>query len=140
MDTNKITITTVVHATVTKAWDYWTSPTHIVKWNNASEDWHTTRAENDLQVGGKFLSRMEAKDGSFGFDFDGIYDEVVLNKHIAYTICDGRKVIIDFEETDGQTKITETFEAENINSIEQQKLGWQNILDNFKKYTEDNEK
>ncbi|AYD46506.1 SRPBCC family protein [Arachidicoccus soli] len=140
MDTNKITITTVVHATATKAWDYWTSPTHIVKWNNASEDWHTTRAENDLQVGGKFLSRMEAKDGSFGFDFDGIYDEVVLNKHIAYTIGDGRKVIIDFEETDGQTKITETFEAENINSIEQQKVGWQSILDNFKKYTEDNEK
>lgn len=140
MDTNKITITTVVHATATKAWDYWTSPTHIVKWNNASEDWHTTRVENDLQVGGKFLSRMEAKDGSFGFDFDGIYDEVVLNKHIAYTIGDGRKVIIDFEETDGQTKITETFEAENINSIEQQKVGWQSILDNFKKYTEDNEK
>ncbi len=140
MNTIKITITTVVHATATKAWDYWTSPTHIVKWNNASEDWHTTRAENDLQVGGKFLSRMEAKDGSFGFDFDGIYDEVVLNKHIAYTIGDGRKVIIDFEETDGQTKITETFEAENINSIEQQKVGWQSILDNFKKYTEDNEK
>ena len=138
MHPNKITITTVVRATATKVWDYWTNPTHIVNWNNASEDWHTTRAENDLKPGGKFLSRMEAKDGSLGFDFGGIYDEIVISKRIAYTITDGRKASIDFEEENGQTKIVETFDAENINPIEMQKAGWQNILDNFKNYVEEN--
>ena len=138
MHPNKIRITTVVRATATKVWDYWTNPTHIVNWNNASEDWHTTRAENDLKPGGKFLSRMEAKDGSLGFDFGGIYDEIVISKRIAYTITDGRKASIDFEEENGQTKIVETFDAENINPIEMQKAGWQNILDNFKNYVEEN--
>ena len=134
-----ITVENTVNAPVEKVWQYWTSPEHICKWNNASDDWHTPRAENDLRVGGKFLSRMEAKDGSFGFDFGGIYDEVKTNEVIAYTIGDGRKVKINFTNQGNETKVVETFEAENENSIELQRGGWQNILDSFKKYTEANQ-
>lgn len=91
METSKkIIVETTVQAPVEKVWEYWTEPTHITKWNTASEEWHTPFAENDLQVGGKFLSRMEAKDGSFGFDFGGVYDDVRLNEGIAYTLEDGR--------------------------------------------------
>ena len=89
----RITIQNTINAGVKKAWKLWTDPEHIVNWNAANEDWHTTRAENDLKVGGKFLSRMEAKDGSFGFDFEGVYDEVVPEERIAYTLGDGRKVV-----------------------------------------------
>ncbi|MGP7817909.1 SRPBCC family protein [Niallia sp. 01092] len=132
----KITVETTVKAPVEKVWKYWTEPVHITKWNNASDEWHTPFAENDLRVGGKFLSRMEAKDGSFGFDFSGIYDEVKLNEVISYTISDGRKVKITFIDQENETKINETFDAETINSIELQQQGWQAILDNFKKYAE----
>jgi uncharacterized protein YndB with AHSA1/START domain len=131
-----ITIKTVVNAPIEKVWLCWTEPEHIKKWNNASEDWHTTVAENDLRVGGKFLSRMEAKDGSFGFDFGGIYDEVKLHEVIAYTLGDDRKVTITFAGIENKTKVTETFEAESENSIEMQQAGWQAIMDNFKLYTE----
>src|SRR5947207_8159342 len=99
METTKktsITIESTIKAPVEKVWKLWTSPEHITKWNNASDDWHTPRAENDLRVGGKFLSRMEAKDGSFGFDFGGEYDEVKTNKRITYTMGDGRKVEVTF--------------------------------------------
>ncbi len=133
-----ITVETTVNAPVQKVWEFWTGPEHIVKWNNASDDWHTPRAENDLRVGGKFWSRMEAKDGSFGFDFGGIYDEVTTNEVIAYTIDDGRKVKITFSPSGNETRIVETFEAESMNSIELQRTGWQAILDNFKKYAESN--
>ena len=133
-----VTIGTTVNAPVEKVWQYFTTPVHITKWNNASDDWHTPRAENDLRVGGSFNSRMEAKDGSFGFDFGGIYTEVKPNELIAYTIGDGRKVRVLFSSVDDQTKIEETFEAEAINPVEMQKGGWQNILDNFKKYVESN--
>ena len=133
-----ITIQTNVKAPVLKVWNYWTKPEHIIKWNQASDDWHTTRAENDLRVGGRFLARMEAKDGSFGFDFGGIYDEVKENEYIEYTIGDGIKVKIIFTSQNDKTEIVETFEAENTNSLEMQKGGWQAILDNFKKYTEAN--
>ena len=135
---NKTTITvkTIVNAPVEKVWKYWSSPEHITQWNNASDDWHTPRAENDLRKGGKFSARMEAKDGSLGFDFGGVYDNVQENNLIAYTMGDGRKVEIRFSENGNETKIEETFEAENQNSIEMQKAGWQAILDNFKKYTE----
>ena len=85
-----------MHAPVEKVWEYWTEPDHITKWSNASDDWHTPYAENDLRVGGKFVSRMEAKDGSFGFDFGGVYDEVRANEFISYTLGDGRKVEITF--------------------------------------------
>ncbi|CAH0121688.1 hypothetical protein PAE9249_04221 [Paenibacillus sp. CECT 9249] len=131
-----ITVETLVHSTVENVWKYWTEPKHITQWNQASDDWHTPYAENDLRVGGKFVSRMEAKDGSFGFDFGGVYDEVSLNKSISYTIADGRKVKIDFIPQDNDTKIIESFEAEETHSIEMQQAGWQAILDNFKKYAE----
>jgi len=138
METTKqeITIETIVKSAVAKVWDYWTKPGHIVKWNHASDDWHTTHAENDLREGGKFSSRMEAKDGSFGFDFGGVYNKVKENELIEYKIDDGRKVKITFTGNGIETKIVETFEAESSNSIEMQRSGWQSILDNFKKYTE----
>jgi len=133
-----ITITTTVLAPAEKVWERWTVPEHIIKWNNASDDWHTTHAENDLRIGGKFLSRMEAKDGSLGFDFIGIYDLVKENKLLEYTLWDGRKVIIVFTGIGNTTNIVETFEAESENSIEMQRSGWQAILENFKKYAEAN--
>jgi uncharacterized protein YndB with AHSA1/START domain len=133
---NKITVQTTVQTSVEKVWTFWTEPTHITKWNTASDDWHTPYAENDLRVGGKFLSRMEAKDGSFGFDFGGIYDEVLLHKVIAYTLGDGRKVNITFQGQENETEVIVTFDAETENPIEFQQQGWQAILDNFKKYAE----
>ncbi len=133
---NPITVETTVHVPVEKAWQYWTTPEHITQWNNASEDWFTPRAENDLQVGGKFIYRMEAKDGSFAFDFKGSYDEIKTNKLLVYSIADGRKVNVTFTANDEETRVTETFEPESTNSVEMQQAGWQAILDNFKKYTE----
>ncbi len=134
----KITISTSVNASPDKVWEYWTSPSHIVKWNHASEDWHTTKAENDLKAGGNFLSRMEAKDGSFGFDFGGTYTAVEPHQHIAYTLEDDRKVAIDFKKQGNEVLVTETFEAESENPVDMQRDGWQAILNNFKKYTEEN--
>ena len=131
-----ITIETTVKAPVEKVWKAWSTPEDIKQWNNASDDWHTPSAENDLRTGGKFSSRMEARDGSMGFDFAGIYDNVIPNQLIEYTIGDGRKVKITFSENGGETKVTETFEAENENPVEMQQTGWQAILDNFKNYTE----
>ncbi|MNO37131.1 hypothetical protein D3C76_272100 [compost metagenome] len=131
-----ITVEALVHSPVENVWEYWSDPKHITKWNTASDDWHTPYAENDLRAGGKFLSRMEAKDGSFGFDFGGVYDEVSINERISYTIGDGRKVIIDFVRQNNDTKIITAFEAEETNTVEMQQAGWQAILDNFKKYVE----
>lgn len=133
-----ITVESTINAPVTKVWDYWTKPEHIIKWNNASDDWHTPRAENDLRVGGIFTSRMEAKDGSMGFDFGGTYDDVKNNEYIEYTIGDGRKVKVNFTPVGNTTKVVESFEAENTHPVEMQRTGWQSILDNFKKYTETN--
>jgi len=132
----KITIETTVNAPVEKVWEFWAAPEHITRWNSPSEDWHTPRAENDLRQGGKFLARMEAKDGSLGFDFGGVYDTVKQHQLIEYTIGDGRKVSVKFDGKGNETHVTETFEAEGINPIEMQRGGWQAILDNFKKYTE----
>jgi uncharacterized protein YndB with AHSA1/START domain len=134
----KVTIATSVNAPVHKVWEFWSKPEHITKWGFASPDWHTPRAENDLRDGGKFNSRMEAKDGSMGFDFWGTYDEVKPNKTINYTMGDGRKVWTNFEAKDNRTDITQIFEAETENPVEMQKGGWQAILDNFKKYAESN--
>ena len=131
-----LTVENIIDAPVAKVWEYWTKPEHITKWNNASDDWHTPRAENDLRTGGKFSSRMEAKDGSFGFDFGGVYDDVITNKYIEYTLGDGRKVKIDFTPEGSTTKVSESFEAETMNSVDLQKSGWQAILNNFKNYTE----
>lgn len=132
----KITVATNVLVPIEKAWAYWTEPQHITQWNNASEDWHTPRAENDLRPGGRFLSRMEAKDGSFGFDFSGTYDEVIPLESIEYTLDDDRKVQLTFTDQGHETHIIETFEAESENAIEMQRGGWQAILDNFKRYAE----
>jgi uncharacterized protein YndB with AHSA1/START domain len=131
-----IKVMTLVNAPVETVWKKWTSPEDIIHWNNASDDWHTPRAENDLKPGGKFLFRMEAKDGSFGFDFEGTYQQVRKHERIEYTIVDGRKVIITFTPEGTKTRVTETFEAETKNSVELQQGGWQAILNNFKKYTE----
>jgi uncharacterized protein YndB with AHSA1/START domain len=136
METTKITVETTVKAPVEKVWETYTSPEHIVKWNSASDDWHTTRAENDLRTGGRFLSRMEARDGSAGFDFEGVYDEVKRNKLIVYTMTDGRKAEITFTAENDETIIRVVFDAETENPVEMQREGWQAILDNFKKYTE----
>jgi uncharacterized protein YndB with AHSA1/START domain len=133
-----ITVETIINAKAETVWKCWTTPEDIIGWNNASDDWHTTRAENDLRAGGKFLSRMEAKDGSMGFDFTGVYTTVKINEKIEYSIIDGRNVKIDFAANGDVTKVTETFDAEGIHSIEQQRSGWQSILDNFKKYVEAN--
>lgn len=138
MDKQKITIEATINASLAKVWQYYTEPKHITQWNNASDDWHTTRAENDLRQGGKFLYRMEAKDGSFGFDFGGVYDEVKANELIGYTMEDGRKAKIVFASADDRTKIVIDFDAETENPIELQRDGWQAILDNFKKYVQTN--
>ncbi|MFB9328156.1 SRPBCC family protein [Paenibacillus aurantiacus] len=131
-----LTVEAIVNKPVAHVWKVWTEPVHIKQWNNASEDWHTPIAENDLRVGGTFVSRMEAKDGSFGFDFGGTYDEVSLHETIAYTIGDGRQVKISFVPEGDATKVIESFEAEGTNPTDMQQAGWQAILDNFKKYAE----
>jgi len=134
-----ITIQALVDAPIEKVWHHWTSPGSIKAWNQATEDWHTTRAENDLRQGGRFLSRMEAKDGSFGFDFEGIYDEVKIHETITYTLGDNRQVKIVFTQLGQQTRVDETFDAETTNPVEMQKNGWQAILNNFKKFVEANQ-
>ncbi len=133
-----ITIDAMVHAPINKVWEQWNSPEHIKQWCAASDDWHAPNATNDLKKGGTFTTRMEAKDGSFGFDFGGVYDDVVEHKKIEYTIGDGRKVHITFTETDGGVKISESFEAEDQNPLDMQQGGWQMILNNFKKHVEKN--
>jgi len=138
METGKtiITVEATINATVNRVWKFWTLPEHIIHWNYASDDWHSPRAENDFRVGGSFLSRMEAKDGSFGFDFAGAYNEIKTHELIIFTLFDGRKVHINFETDGNATTIIESFEAENENSVELQKYGWQSILNNFKRYVE----
>lgn len=138
VNTTVITIETTVNAPIEKVWKYWTEPQHVKNWNAASADWHTTRAENDLRVGGNFTFRMEAKDGSFGFDFGGTYDAIRENEYIEYTLGDGRKVKIYFTKEGNAVKVVESFDAENTHPVEFQKAGWQAILDNFKKYSEEN--
>ncbi len=131
-----ITIQSEILAPIEKVWRLWTMPEHICNWNQASDDWHTTRAVNDPRTGGKFLSRMEAKDGSEGFDFEGEYTTVDIHKQINYTMSDGRKAWISFTSNGNSALITEAFEAEEMNSAELQKNGWQAILNNFKSYVE----
>lgn len=134
----RITVESTVNAPVEKVWELWTKPDHITKWSYASDDWHTPTAENDLRTGGKFSSRMEARDGSMGFDFGGVYDVVTNHEYIEYTLGDGRKVEISFKKDGDRTKIVEIFEAEDTNAVEFQQAGWQAIMDNFKKYVEAN--
>ena len=131
-----ITVKTTVKAPIEKVWKYWTKPEHITQWNNASDDWHCPTATNDLRVGGKFNFTMASKDGKMSFDFEGEYSNIKEYSSIEYHIIGGRKVIINFEETNDGIAITESFEPEDENSEELQRGGWQNIIDNFKKYTE----
>lgn len=131
-----ITVEAIVNAPIAKVWESWTLPEHITKWNQASDDWHTPYAENDCRTGGKFKSTMAAKDGSFSFDFEGVYSLVIPHERIEYAMSDGRKVKITFLTKGNETTVSETFDPENENSMELQREGWQAILNSFKKYTE----
>jgi uncharacterized protein YndB with AHSA1/START domain len=133
---SRITVKTTIKCSIKKTWALWIDPMHIIKHNSASDDWHTTFAENHFYEGGSFSSRMEAKDGSMGFDFWGFYSRIEPEKKIAYTMGDGRKVLINFTGDDRQTTIVEEFDPESVHSIELQKTGWQSILDRFKIYAE----
>lgn len=133
----KITVKTTINADAKKVWDYYTNPQHIVNWNFADVSWHCPKAENDMHVGGKYNARMEAKDGSFGFDFEAIYTEISDGK--SFTIeFGGRTSNVKFNDLGTQTEVVITFDAEDVNPIEMQKNGWQSILNNFKSYTENN--
>lgn len=136
MNAKKITVTAIISADINTVWECYNEAQHITKWNFASDDWHCPNATNDLKVGGKYIARMEAKDGSFGFEFTAVYDEIIPLKKTAYTMEDGRKTTTTFENNNGTTIVTTTFDAEGNNPVEIQQAGWQAILNNFKKYTE----
>jgi uncharacterized protein YndB with AHSA1/START domain len=132
----QITVETVVNADLDRVWDAWNDPADIEQWNAAQDDWHTIRSTVDLREGGKFLARMEAKDGSAGFDFEGTYTRVVPRETIEYRMSDGREVRVEFHEAADGVRVRETFDAETENSPELQRAGWQAILDNFARYVE----
>jgi uncharacterized protein YndB with AHSA1/START domain len=127
-----VTIRSTVEAPIETVWRAYTSPEHVTRWNFASEDWHCPSAEIDLIVGGKHWARMEARDGSFGFDFEGVYEEIKPQEMISLVLGDGRKVRTTFADIEGATIVETVFEAESENPIEMQRDGWQAILDNFK--------
>lgn len=132
----KITVQALVKSDLDTVWEAWNSPEDIQQWNAASQDWHTPRSSVDLREGGKFVTRMEAKDGSQGFDFEGTYTRVVPRKLIEYRMSDGRSVTVDFAEKDGKVLVKETFDAETQNAPEMQRQGWQAILDSFARHVE----
>ncbi|MDP3608335.1 MAG: SRPBCC family protein [Methylophilus sp.] len=132
----KITIETEVSAPPKQVWDAWVNPDHITKWNFAIDEWCCPRAEIDLKIGGTFKYRMEAKDGSFAFDFEGVFTKVAPQQSLHFKLGDDRIVTIEFLQTAIGTRVSETFEAEDENTAEQQRQGWQSILNNFKKHVE----
>lgn len=134
---DKITVTATINADPKKVWDYYTNPKDIVNWNFADPSWHCPRAENDMKVGGTYKARMEAKDGSFGFDFEAIYTQIIDGKEFTYEFG-GRTANVKLADTKNGTEITVAFDPENENPIEMQRGGWQAILNNFKTYTENN--
>lgn len=136
MPKEKVLVSARVEAPLARVWEAWTRPEHITRWTFASPDWHAPRATNDLRTGGSFSTRMEAKDGSFGFDFAGVYDVVEPMKRIAYHLGDEREVLVRFAERGGAVLVEEEFDPEGENSPERQREGWQAILDNFKRYVE----
>ena len=136
MENQPISVQALIEASVAKVWECWTESQHIVNWNHASDDWYCPKSSNDLRVGGKFSSTMAAKDETMSFDFEGIYDVVNDHETLAYTIADGRKVKVIFENKGNNTQVTETFDPENMNPLEMQQAGWQAILNNFKQYVE----
>lgn len=129
-----ITVEVLVNVPAERAWELFTQPQHIIQWNAASPDWHTPSATNDLRVGGVFVSRMEARDGSMGFDFTGTYTAVEVGKSYTYEIADGRPVHVQFSSEDGGTRIRQVFRAEGVHDPELQRAGWQSIMDNFARY------
>jgi uncharacterized protein YndB with AHSA1/START domain len=134
---DKIKVQATISADKHKVWDYYTMPEHITKWNFADPSWHCPSASNDMKIGGRFIARMEAKDGSFGFDFDATYTEIKEGDSFTYE-GGGRLATVELKNKNGQTEVTVTFDPETENSIDIQRQGWQAILDNFKKYTETN--
>lgn len=131
-----ITVETEIEAPIEKVWERWTDPKHIINWNYATEEWCCPSAKNDLKPGGEFLWRMEAKDGSMGFDFTGTYRHIEKGRSISYIMTDGRKVDIHFLTEGDKVRLSESFEAEGTHTDEQQRTGWQAIIGNFKKYVE----
>jgi uncharacterized protein YndB with AHSA1/START domain len=131
----KIIIEALVEGSKEKVWDYYTNPEHIVNWNFADPSWHCPHASNELEVGGKYLARMEARDGSFGFDFEAIYTDIFVGEHFSYGLL-VRQVTVTFEEREAKTLVTVCFDPETENPIDLQRKGWQAILDNFKRYSE----
>ncbi|MCX6118113.1 MAG: SRPBCC family protein [Proteobacteria bacterium] len=136
MTNQKIEIEATISADPSKVWECWTSPEHITQWNFAIAEWCCPKVTNDLRPGGTYQARMEARDGSFGFDFEAVYDEVLKGEKIVYTMTDGRKAITNFKKVGSNTKVNTVFDAEKTNPLEMQKSGWQAILDNFKRYVE----
>ncbi len=132
----KITVSALVHKDVETVWNAYNQPKHVIHWNFASDTWHCPNASNHFVIGGSFSYRMEAKDGSAGFDFEGIYDVIDSLKQMSYHMADHRKVDVFFSSQHGKTKVDVTFDIEMENSPELQKMGWQSILDQFKTYTE----
>jgi uncharacterized protein YndB with AHSA1/START domain len=137
MSDTQITVEATVNAEAKKVWDYYTNPTKIIHWNFADPSWHCPSAENDMQIGGTYKARMEAKDGSFGFDFEAVYSEIVDGKQFTYGFGD-RSATVQFNDLGAKTEVIVSFDPENENPIEMQKGGWQAILNNFKSYTENN--
>jgi uncharacterized protein YndB with AHSA1/START domain len=135
----KITVETFVGSDIHSVWKAWNTPEDIVEWNAASEDWHTTWSAVDLREGGKFTSRMEAKDGSMGFDFAGTYTKVIENQLIEYKLGDERSVKVEFSVQEDGVKVIEEFDAETTNTPKMQRAGWQAIVDNFARYVEGNQ-
>lgn len=135
---NKITVTATVNADNKKVWDFYTNPEHITHWNFADPSWYCPSASNDMRIGGRYSARMEAKDGSFGFDFEAVYDEIVEGEKFTYSMPNGRQVTVVFNKNGDKTEVVVTFDPEQENPIEMQKRGWQAILDSFSKYAETN--
>jgi uncharacterized protein YndB with AHSA1/START domain len=136
MTTQAVTISTEISAPVARVWRAFTTPADITRWNFANDDWCCPSAEVDLRVGGAYRARMEAKDKSFGFDFEGVYEEVDPEKALTLLMSDGRRARTTFEAVGERTKVTTVFDAEEQNSVELQRNGWQAILDNFKHHAE----
>src|SRR5690349_3457141 len=138
MNPTKITVETTIRADKDKVWDFYTNPDHITQWNFADPSWHCPNAENEMRIGGKYRARMEARDGSFGFDFEAVYTDLAIGDSFSYVMPDGREVNVSFDEGGGKTDVVVTFDAETQNPVEMQKGGWQAILNNFKAYAESN--
>jgi uncharacterized protein YndB with AHSA1/START domain len=134
-----VTVAVSVQASPERAWKAFTSPTSVTEWNFASTDWYCPRAQNDLREGGTFCYRMEARDGSFGFDFEGRFLELSPPARLRYSLGEDREVVVQFTQEGERTLVSQSFTPESIHSLEQQRVGWQSILENYKKHVETTE-